>query len=203
MPTRKNFQQSRKKNALRDDQFLKPKEIHSALQISGERRKKLIDWATFYRRNIHRFVEHYFGIRLYFYQIIWIYLMSINDTFVAICSRADGKSWLVAVFACAKAVLYPRSEIVICSSTKEQAGIIVSDKIASLREEYPNLAREIKTLTTNMNQWQVVFHNGSVIRVVASRDSARGNSIAHYSRNTIFEAGKVGEGWNANTELIL
>jgi hypothetical protein len=193
MPTRRNYQQSRKKNALRDDQFQKPREIHSALQFTEERRKKIIDWATFYRRNIHRFVQHYFGIKLHFYQIIWIYLMSINDTFVAICSRADGKSWLVAVFACAKAILYPRSEIVICSSTKEQAGIIVSDKIASLREEYPNLAREIKTLTTNMNQWQVVFHNGSVIRVVASRDSARGNSIALYDRNIIFAAGKVGE----------
>jgi hypothetical protein len=81
---------------------------------------------------------------------------------------------LVAVFACAKAILYPNSEIVVVSSTKEQAGIIVSDKIANLRMNHPNLAREISNVVTNMNKWQVDFHNGSVIKVVASRDSARG-----------------------------
>ena len=37
----------------------------------------IIDWTTFYRRNIHRFIEHYFGIKLYFYQKI--YLMTMPD----------------------------------------------------------------------------------------------------------------------------
>ena len=36
---------------------------------------KLIDWCTFYRRNIHRFAEHYLGIRLHFYQKIMLYLI--------------------------------------------------------------------------------------------------------------------------------
>jgi len=93
------------------------------------------------------------------------------------------KTWLVGVFACAKAVLYPNSEIVVVSSTKQQAGIIVSDKITSLRNDYPNLAREIKKLTENMNKWQVDFYNGSVIKIVASRDSSRGKR----STFTIYE----------------
>ena len=80
------------------------------------------------------------------------------------------KTWLLAVLACARAVLYPNSEIVVVSSTKEQAGIIVSDKIENLVSNHPNLAREISKITTNMNKWAVDFHNGSIIKVVASRD---------------------------------
>ena len=42
--------------------------------------------------------------------------MSICDTFVTIASRASAKSWLIAVFALARAVLYPNSEIVIVAA---------------------------------------------------------------------------------------
>jgi len=143
-------------------------------QIQKERRENIIAWTTYYRRNIHRFIEHYFGIKLYAYQVLWVYAMSRSDSFVSICSRASGKTWLLAVFACAIAVLYPDSEIVVVSSTKAQAGVIVEDKITDLMSTYYNLAREIKHITTNMNKWQVDFYNGSKIKIVASKDSARG-----------------------------
>ncbi len=174
MPSYKNYRNNFRRRAEQDNVFDNPKIIVKEKEISEERRKRLIDWTTFYRRNIHRFVEHYFGIKLYPYQIIWLYMMSISDSFVAICSRTVGKTWLLAVLTCARAVLYPNSEIVVVSSTKEQAGILVSDKITSLYNNYPNLAREISNIVTNMNKWQVDFHNGSVIRIVASRDSSRG-----------------------------
>ena len=32
--------------------------------LTREFEDKLIDWCTFYRRNIHRFIEHYLGINL-------------------------------------------------------------------------------------------------------------------------------------------
>ena len=174
MPTHANYKNDYRKNTDTKNVFKNPKQMVMETEISEIRRNNLIDWITFYRRNIHRFVEHYFNITLYPYQILWLYMMSMSDSFVAICSRATGKTWLLAVFACAKAVLYPNSEIVVVSSTKEQAGIIISDKITNLYNNHPNLAREISNITTNMNKWQVDFHNGSVIRVVASRDSARG-----------------------------
>lgn len=146
----------------------------TSVQVEKQRRDNLIDWITFYRRNIHRFVEHYFGINLYPYQKLWIYSLSKYSSHVSICSRAVGKTWILAVFACAIAVLYPNSEIVVVSSTKQQAGIIVEDKIQDLVNNYPNLAREISHITTNMNKWAVDFVNGSKIKIVASRDSARG-----------------------------
>lgn len=174
MTSHKNFQIDRIKNAKNQDIFKRP-DIETSQSFDEKKINNIIDWCTLYRRNIYYFVEHYFGIKLYFFQIIWIYLMSISDSFVAICSRADGKSWLIAVFACARAVLYPRSAITICSKTKEEASKIVSDKIVQLAADHPNLDREIEHITTNMNKWEVDFKNGSVIKVVASRDSSRGS----------------------------
>jgi hypothetical protein len=39
--------------------------------------------------------------------------MSICDVFVTIASRASAKSWLIAIFAIARGVLYPNSEVVV------------------------------------------------------------------------------------------
>ena len=172
MPSYNNFRNEKARSVETDNVFRNPP-IRLSNDLTEERRERLMEWVTFYRRNIHRFVEHYFGIILHPYQIMWIYLMGISDSFVAICSRGTAKSWLVGVLACARAVLYPNSEIVVVSSTKAQAGIIIQ-KISTLKNDHPNLAREIDKVVTNMNLWEVTFHNGSTIRVVASRDSARG-----------------------------
>lgn len=96
--------------------FKSSKSIDKKKTKDEEWRDRVIDWVTFYRRNIHRFIEHYFGIKLHFYQIIWIYFMSICDTFVTIASRASAKSWLIAILALARAVLYPNSEIVVVAA---------------------------------------------------------------------------------------
>ncbi len=172
-----------KKNARTKNQFRKPKQMIKEKEITGARKDRLIDWITFYRRNIHWFIHHYFGIQLYPYQIIWLYLMSVSDIFVTIAARAAGKSWLLAVFALAKGVLYPNSEIIIVSSTQKQAGLIVSEKCQHLVDDYPNIAREVKVLTANMNRWEVLLHNGSKIKVVAAGETGRGNR----STFTIYE----------------
>lgn len=151
-----------------------PRKFSTAKEMTEQQRNRMIDWITFYRRNVHRFVEHYLGIKLHFYQRIWIYLMSTRASFVAIAARASAKTWLVGVLATAIAILYPNSQVVVVASTKDQAGVIVEDKIKSLRDNYPNVAREISNITTNLNKWAVDFHNGSTIKIVPSRDSARG-----------------------------
>jgi hypothetical protein len=172
-----NFRNKREINKSKSRQnnlFLAPKKMTRAEDIIGSRRDRLIDWITFYRRNMHRFVQHYLGIKLHPYQIIWIYMMSISDSFVAICSRAAAKTWLLGVFSVAKAILYPGSEIVVVALTKEQAGKIITEKIKPLANRYPMVAREISEIRTSLNLYECQFHNGSVIRVVPSRDSARG-----------------------------
>jgi len=174
MPTYNNYQNKYKKNQKSKNQFKQPKKMTLRHEVEGKKKDNLITWITFYRKNVHRFVEHYFKIKLHPYQIIWMYSMGVKDSFVAIASRAVGKSWLIAVYSCARAILYPNSKIVVVASTKEQAGNIISEKVTELRDNYPNLAREIRNITTNANKYEVEFHNGSRMVVVASRDSSRG-----------------------------
>ena len=79
------------KNAQSQDKFVKPKCMVKEKSRSPEWKDRLIDWVTFYRRNVHRFIQHYFGIKLYAYQIIWIYFMSISDYFITIAKSSKCK----------------------------------------------------------------------------------------------------------------
>ena len=172
----KNYQgNKRKRNMSSRDVFRQGRDIPLSDKIDIEKENNLIDWITFYRNNIHRFIQHYMGISLYPYQRTWVYLISQSTMFLGLASRASAKSWLIGVYITARCILYPGTIVSLSSSTKSQAGLIVSEKIQSLYNEYPNVAREISNITTNMNKWEVTFHNGSKINVVISGESGRGH----------------------------
>ena len=136
---------------------------------------KLIDWCTFYRRNIHRFVEHYFGIRLHLYQKIMLYLMNLTPVAVLLCSRAVGKSFITALYACAVCVLYPNSKVVATAKRKKTVELLIKEKIEKeLMNFSPNLRREIKKINTSNNNTEVIFYNGSSFTVSPANDDARG-----------------------------
>ena len=136
---------------------------------------RLIHWITFYRRNLNRFASHYLGLGLHLYQHIILYLMGLYPSFCIIAARSAAKSFVIAIFACCKAILYPGSKIVIASGTKRQSKLIVSEKIKlELMTASPNLKREIKNIQDNQNDTIVFFYNGSTITVVPASDNARG-----------------------------
>lgn len=159
------------------NQFLRPKSMVKEQEISEERKKRLISWITFYRLNVHRFIQHYFGVKLFPYQILWVWAMGVKDSFFSVASRSVAKSWLIGLYATARCVLYPNSSVIIVSSTMAQAAVIINEKIKSLYNDYPNIQREISGITSGLNKHEVNFHNGSTIKVVASKDSARGKII--------------------------
>jgi len=134
---------------------------------------KIIDWCTFYRRNIPRFIEHYFQIILHPYQRLWIYYMSICDSFVAIASRASSKSWLIALFVIAISVLYPNSKVVVVAKTKAQAGVIFG-KIEDLKKGSANIQREIDYFSNTNSDRVCKFFNGSTIKAVICAEGGRG-----------------------------
>ena len=78
----------------------------------------IIDWTTFYRRNIHRFIADYLKLSLFPYQILLVYLMSLSPLVVVVCSRASAKSYTTTVFAVATCILYPNSKVVVTAMTK-------------------------------------------------------------------------------------
>lgn len=143
--------------------------------FSTLRKERLKRWVTFYRRNIHRFMLDYMGIELYPYQILMVWMLQHSQTFYAVAARASAKSWLIAAFSIAKAILYPGIQIVVVAKTMGQAGIIISDKTKSIMELHPNVAREITKLHFNKGGYEALFRNGSTIKVVPLGETARGN----------------------------
>ena len=134
-----------------------------------------IDWITFFRRNLHRFATDYLGIKLFLYQTIMLYLMGISNFFVVIASRASAKSFIIALYACCRCILYPGSMIVIASSTKGQSKLIISEKIQKeLMNMSPKLRNEIKRIKDNQSEIIVFFKNNSTITVVPASENARG-----------------------------
>ena len=137
--------------------------------------ERIIDWITFYRRNIPVFIEHYLKIPLHWYQIIWLYILNSFISVVIIAGRASAKSYVIAIFSCAKCILYPNTKIVVASGTKGQAALIVKEKIQKeLLPKSENLRREITKITTNVNNIEVTFHNGSSLVVVVASEDALG-----------------------------
>lgn len=153
----------------------RPMTIIKKEDMDKEFEEKIIDYCTFYRRNVHRFVEHYFGIKLHLYQIIMIYLMNLCPQVVLLCARSISKSFITALYSCAVAVLYPGSKVVITAKLMKTSRLIVSEKIQKeLMVMSPNLAREIQDIKTSTNNTEVIFRNSSSVIVTACTDNARG-----------------------------
>ena len=172
----KNYQSNKYvKNKKSKNSFERKKEMSLSETIEGERLSNLKDWITFYRKNPQIFVQHYMGLKLYPYQELFLFIIGRSSTFLALASRASAKSFLIAVYAVAKCILYPGSAISLSSSTKAQAGLIVSSYVQKLYDELPNVRREIKNITTNQNVYLAEFLNGSKIFVVIAKQSGRGN----------------------------
>ena len=101
--------------------------------------------------------------------------MNIFPSFAIVAARASAKSFTIAVFCCAKCVLYPNSRVVVASSTMKQAKLIVSEKIKTeLMKNSPNLCREIEKIIDSQNDTKVIFRNGSTLVVVAADERSRG-----------------------------
>lgn len=135
----------------------------------------MMAWCTFWRRNMHLFVRDYLKISLYVYQQLSIYLMGISNFICIIASRNDAKSFIVALYACCRCILYPGTQFRIGSATKGQAKLIVSEKIlGELCEWSPVLRDEIRDWSTSVNDTFVQFKNGSIITVFVANENARG-----------------------------
>lgn len=135
-----------------------------------------IAWCSFWRKNLHLFVRDYLKLSLYPYQQIAIYEMGISNFICMIASRNDAKSFIIALYACCRCILYPGTLFVIGSATKGQSKLMVSAKIQDeLMQWSKPLAAEIEKVSTSANDTYVKFCNSSKIIVYTANDNARGN----------------------------
>lgn len=152
-----------------------PVKMLTNTEMSRQKIDRLKSWITWYRKYPSYFIEHYLGVTLYPYQRIWVNWIANSTEFLGMASRASAKSFLIGLYSIAKCILYPGTIVVLASSTKAQAGLIISEKCKSLHDNHPNIQRETSNIVTNANRWEMSFHNGSKILVVVSGESARGN----------------------------
>lgn len=132
-------------------------------------------WCTFFRRNLHRLAIDYLGIKLHLYQQLILYLMGISQLIVIVACRAAAKSFIIALYACCKAIVKPGSKIVLGSATRGQSKLIISEKIKNeLMNMSPALSKEIRGIKDSANESIVYFKNGSTIKVFTANEFARG-----------------------------
>ena len=159
--------------------------ITTKLQSKQQRDKiheeNTIEWITFYRRNWHIYVDRILGIKLRPFQMIMIYLMGISDCFYAICSRGASKSFIAGLGAICKLNLYPYSEIVITSSTIQQANKLADKKIRDelIKKLSPYLLymyeKEYLVITKPTDGTKIENKlNGSTLYVLPCVESSRG-----------------------------
>ena len=146
------------------------------------RRERVVEgmaiWGSYYRENFDLFVEEYLQLDyLKWFQTMLLVMMNRSRVFLWIAARGMGKSFLIAIFAVARCILYPGTKVVITSGTRGQS-INVLEKIqAELMPVSPNLRNEIDMAKTKFSgqDAKVMFKNSSYIKVVTASDNARSN----------------------------
>ena len=132
-------------------------------------------WASFYRENVWRFVRDYLHIELKLFQKILLTLMMKSTVMALIACRGIGKTYLSAIYAVCRCILYPGTKVCVASGVRSQ-GVAVIDKIRlELMPNSKELEAEIDSIKINGTTCEIVFKNSSFIRVVTASDSSRGN----------------------------
>lgn len=131
-------------------------------------------WTSYWRANPQRFVKDFLNIELRLFQKILIYCMMVYDYFYFVAARGIGKTYLVALFACVRCILYPGTKIVAFSATFKQGKEIVMKITDDFMIHSPLLVNEIRKTSTGLNDCGVWFKNGSWIQVRVAGETSRG-----------------------------
>jgi hypothetical protein len=104
-------------------------------------------------------------------------MMNRARVFLWIAARGMGKSFLIAIFAVGRCILYPGTKVVITSGTRSQSLNILEKIQMELMPVSPNLRNEIDLDKTKFSgqDAKILFKNTSYIKVVTASDNARSN----------------------------
>ena len=131
-------------------------------------------WISYYRANPVRFLIDYFGMEwIRPFQQVMIMFMFRSNYLMTIASRGMGKSMIVAAFLCAYCTLYPGTKVCIAAGQRGQSINVLLKIVEEFMPQSPNLRNEILKTNTSPSEGYIYWKNGSVIKVVTARDSAR------------------------------
>lgn len=151
-------------------------------QIDDELESNIIEWTTMFRRNWDIYAEFFLGIPLKPYQRQALHEIGVSDVFFWRAARGGAKSFITMLAAVCKMLLYPNCQIVITSSTIDQANKMVKEKFE--KELIKKLSQVllyyyekdwIKITKPNDGYYVECTLNNSSITVLAPVESARGS----------------------------
>ena len=152
------------------------------MAASRERQQRVIEgmaiWGSYYRQNIDIFVRDYLQLDfLKWFQLMLLVMMDRARIFLWIAARGMGKSFLIAIFAVVRCILYPGTKVVITSGTRGQSINILEKIQTELMPASTNLRNEIDMSNTKFTgqDAKIMFKNTSYIKVVTASDNARSN----------------------------
>ena len=140
-------------------------------------------YISFWREYPDMFVDFLCGdnkenFQLYFYQRCFLRAAFRYRKIYTTFPRGYSKSFLSFLVLMLKCILYPGSHMFVTTGGKEQAAGIAKEKTDLLCKLIPGLKNELdltrgKTKTSKDNL-ELIFKNGSVLDVMAARQSSRG-----------------------------
>lgn len=118
------------------------------------------------------------SLHLFFYQRVFLRAAMRHRHIYAVFPRAYSKSFLSVLILMLRCILYPGSHLFVTSGGKEQAAGILKEKVDELCKLIPGIKNEIdwsrgKT-KTGKDDITIVFKNGSVLDIIAAKQSSRG-----------------------------
>jgi hypothetical protein len=136
--------------------------------------RQLGKWCTFWRFFPHRCAKDYLGIQwLADFQKALLFAFFHFTYLMIIASRGMGKSLIVALTCVLKCILYPGIQIVIAAGNRGQSINVLNKIVDEFLPQSNNLAAEIDDWSVSPQNAYIKFHNGSQIKVVTAKQSAR------------------------------
>ena len=116
--------------------------------------------------------------KFYFYQRVFLRVVMRHRFVYATFPRAYSKSFLSVMALMLRCILYPNSHLFVTTGGKQQAASITMAKVQQICKLLPALQNEINwqrgVTTKGRDNVKYVFKNGSVIDILAAKESSRG-----------------------------
>jgi hypothetical protein len=112
--------------------------------------------------------------KLFFYQRMILRIMFRYRKTYFTLTRGSSKSFLQILGKYIECILYPDIKIMITAPQKQMASQIAQQNIEAIWNFMPILKNEVRQIRFEKDYTKLIFHNGSVLDVVANSESSRG-----------------------------
>lgn len=143
-------------------------------QSKEQKMMETVAWrAGYYRANPQRFVSEVLGFDLKLFQKILLWAMMYYHHTIYCGCRRMGKTFLTALYCLVRCILYPGTQIVVCSGTIRQANEVLLKIQDIFMKQSVFVAAEIEKCNITTNEGSIYFKNRSWIKTRPSNDNAR------------------------------